>query len=120
MIATASAPVPGPAPRSAIVELLSAVDALDAGRLTGEARVRRALEDGFRAEGLVRGLAARAIAGRFCRAVALAEEGRDDEEIAAELEVSTKTIRRDREHVARLAAGSALLEERLLGGSDDD
>jgi len=95
--------------------VLAAVDRVaDGGTTTPEERVYGALVDAFAAEDLLSARVAARVARVFVESVPLADVGLESEAIARELGVSSTTLETTREHVARLAAGSPLLAERLL------
>jgi len=104
----------------AVLDAIDGATGKDVEEESPEARIESALRDGFRAEGLLGSLQARSTAERFVAGVPFRADGFTDEEIAEELGCSAKTIARDRAHVARLAGGSELLQQRLLGGVTDD
>ena len=96
-------------------ELLAAVERVAEGAtVTPEERVYGALVDAFAAEDLLSARVAARVARVFVESVPLADAGLESEAIARELGVSSTTFETTREHVARLAAGSPLLAERLL------
>jgi hypothetical protein len=95
--------------------VLAAVDRVAEGAtVMSEERVYGALVDAFAAEDLLSARVAARVARVFVESVPLADVGLASEGIARELGVSITTLETTREHVARLAAGSSLLAERLL------